>query len=161
MNLTIDFEGRANKIQRELFISFFMEKFITLSRFKGIKSWILNKERLLGIKLIKSLNEFILTLEGLQGHIFGLPLDVATSLHSDIKKAVQIYDMLDEKAAKIDYFHSPHVKERLKCTLKTLYKTEALLYKAIMKDIPVEPTSDYIKNGINKLSQEAILKSLQ
>jgi len=171
MNLTTNYLGRTNEIQKELERSFFLDKVISLIKAIPIPSiaigrvhlikWLVKKEKQVVLKQIQKFEHYSLTLEGLQGHIDELDIDTATKLLAEFKKVTQRFDNLDERVARSNYFQDASLKQSFKYFLRTLYKTEAKLHKVISRNNSVEPTPNYIKEGLNSISQEAISKSLQ
>jgi len=153
MILTLDIEGKANEIQRELLQD--------ESTFSEVRTWLLKRKgQRQSVNFIKLLDEFILSLEGLQGHISEFTLEDAATLLSNAQNTIRDFHILNEAFEKDVYCQDPFLKERFRYLLQTLYKTEALLHLATTKDLPVMPTPDYIKEGLAKVSRETIIKAL-
>jgi len=164
MNLTIDIEERSNAIQKELGLWYKLSNLFIRYNILGFKKWLLYRRgKQLGLKHIKLLDDFILSLEGFQGHISELKLEAAEDVLSELKKAIHKFERSYEKYAELsadDYHLLNERLERLQYLLKTLYRTEALLHVATTIHLPVTSTPVYIKQALSRMSQQALLKSV-
>lgn len=162
MNLTIDIEGKTSRILRELSPGFSADSFVSgLLSFLGIDKLLAKRRINKRLKqTLRLLDDYILVLEGFQGHIAELEPKKAEEFLAATKKSIKAFDKFEEEMAMDGFMPGPELRNKFKYNLKTLYKTEALLHRAVTKNAEPIKTPTYLKEGLAKMSQAAIQKSL-
>ena len=106
------------------------------------------------------LNELILLIEGFYKFIPTLHKDKVKHMLDNTAEAVPKMDSADERLKSIRYLNDTDLKEKFRYALKLLYKLKAVLHVAYYKDKPVLKTQMYIKEGLSKISLEAVSTNL-
>ena len=146
MLLTLDINQMAKPIVQETsHPSFFL----------GVLSFV--KKRF-AKKINKTLDPFILTLEGSFLHTEELEAHNAEKLLFDTKKIIDRLDKINEDLKKDGYLDDEVLSAKFQYLLKTLYKFESKLHKIAYKDVPVTKTPDEIINGISKINKRNLSK---
>ena len=82
------------------------------------------------------------------------------SYYKSVRRLNAFFEKMHERFQNKQYFGDPAVKNQFKALSKRLNAIEITSFKYLMKDAPVESTSEYIKDGLAKLSQESIAQKL-
>lgn len=161
MQLTIDIAGRVDKIQKELKPNLFELALYCIFKYIhiGFATWLLKARlRKLSLEITRSFDSFNTTSEELLKLVPTLNHEEALKSIGYIREAIKSYEVLVECLVRLDYIGNSILKQKTKIFLKTLFKVEARLHFVINKNNPVTPTPDYIKEGLIKMSQQAILE---
>jgi hypothetical protein len=111
-------------------------------------------------KIEHLLTEFILLVEGFYKYIPNLKKDKAAGLLADTKNIIPKFDSMDEHLKQNNYLDDAAFKEKFRYALKVLYKLKSLLHIAYTRDFPVQKTPAYIKEGLARVSTEAVAYKL-
>ena len=145
MTVTLDLQGKASPIINEARIAEWVWKFFKFNPLQYVQT-----------HFKKKLDELILPIEGFLRHINELAKEDAEELLAPTRKIIRIFDKYDQLLALSEYAQDVQLKEKYKYLLKTLYRLESLLHIQATKDIPVEKTPDYIREGIVGISRASV-----
>ena len=79
-----------------------------------------------------------------------------TTFHRKFRIYSTMYDKLNDMYHAENYFHDQELKLLFKTINRNLHKIENVSYRYLMKDGLIDLTPVYLKEGVSKLSQEAM-----
>ncbi len=82
------------------------------------------------------------------------------SYYKSVRRLNAFFEKMHDRFQNKQYFDDPELKNQFKAISKRLNTIEITCFKYLMKDVPVEKTPGYIKEGLAKLSQESIAQKL-
>lgn len=111
-------------------------------------------------KLDHLLTDFILLVEGFYKYIPSLKKEKVKNILDDTRDIIPTFDSINEDLKKEHYLNDVAFKEKFRYSIRVVYRLESLLHITYTKDLSIQKTPEYIKEGLSKISSEAVANSL-
>jgi hypothetical protein len=148
MQLALNIEHFAKPVIAETRLARYVSNFLFFLQSRVVKS------------LHKDIDNLILAVEGFYFHAKELSPAQADLVLKNTKRVILKLDKMDEEMQSMDYLNDVLLKEKIKYMLKSVYKMEGILHKAVYKSAVTQKVSDELTNGVAKMNGMYLSKML-
>lgn len=144
MNLTINIDNLTSPVIRE------SKKDSIISRWimRYVDNYLERRTRSLNEVLDRS----ILSVEGSFERLRGFDSNQAKEFLINSKEGTEKTEKWLEELSKHNFFEDIELKKKYKYFLKCIYKSEAIAHKIAFREVMVNKTDDYLKEGVIRMN---------